>query len=661
MTGRRGKTGLKGASLSEEYPDVKGDGGLDAVTAEADAARGAADASVRFAEARRAMLDVETPRDGSAAAERMAEAAKRVRGFAWDPGPLGLPPNCPVRPLGKRGSQLYLLNPIDELVEVGAAKLGQQSELDALFTPDGGYLWAFYSNLSKQGELRIKYEDIRRDLIQACGRMAYQAGVFDPARRVRGRGAWTTDDGVLVLHLGDRLWVGGEEKPLGEVEGFVYPREESLPAPIIPEPGEGRGAGRRLLQMLKTWRFDRGPQQDDIDARLALGWMVCVLMGAALAWRPQIFVIGDAGTGKSTLQGLFRKVLGGRLMAAADVTSAGIYQTLGRASIGVSVDEFENEGDDASESQAAKVLKLARLASSGDKVVRGGQDGVPSNYEAQGVFGFSGINMPALKPAEQSRMAVLMLHPQLDAKAQAPKLSDAEGLELGQRLLGRVIDRWHEWPEVLEAWRGVLLAGNQSSRTADQFGTLLAAAHLACHDGPPLPDQVAAASEHLSRYRLAETANIKPNWERCLDWLLAAQPDAWRGLKMRSVGEFLEAVIKNQLHAEADETQLQVARQRLAQAGLGLVMRPNETLELTHHLAVPAAHQQVGALFRGSTWGTRAGAPEGTWATALRLAPGNLAEPGVAKIDGRSTRVTLLRLDRIISAAEPQEEPGAEG
>lgn len=661
---RRGKdeTGLRGKTLSEEVPDVRGDAGLDPETA-------AADATARFAAARRAMLDVETPAQGSKAAEEMAEATHKVRGFAWEPNELGLPPNMPVRPLGKRGGHLYFLNPIDELVDLGSSKIGQQAELDALFSPDGGYLWAFYAQYSKQGELRIKYEDVRRDLITACGRVAYRTGIFDPAKKVRGRGAWTTDDGRLVLHLGDKLWVDGEERPLGQVEGYVYPREETLPGPVLPagpghnDPG-GREAGRQILDMLKTWKFDRGPEHDDIDARLVLGWCVCVLLGAALGWRPQIFMIGDAGTGKSTLQEILRKVLGPRLMAVADVTAAGIYQTMGNAAIGVSIDEFENEGDDASESQAGKVLKLARLASSGDKVVRGGQDGVPSNYEARGVFGFSGINMPALKPAEQSRMAVIMLHPQPDIRAKPPKLSEADGEKLGQRLLGRIIDRWEEWPAVLDAWRNVLLDGNQSSRTADQFGTLLAAAHLVTHDGPPMPHQVQAAGGHLSKHRLAETSQNLENWERCINWLLAAQPDGWRQLSHRSVGAMLEAWVKGEFSGVSEtETKLEAVRRRLAQAGLGLVTKLDTQAEhgVVEYLFIPSNHQQVAALFKGSQWSARAGASAGTWSTALRVARGGVATPGTAKLDGAPVYGTLLRLDRVVTTQEPQEEPGADG
>lgn len=635
--------------------------------------------TARFAAARSALLDVETPAEASEAASEMADAARKLRGFAWEPDELGLPPNMPVRALGKRGQHLYFLNPIDELVEITASKLSTQGELDNLFSPDGGYMWGFYGQRSKQGEWRIKYEDVRRDLIHAAGVIAHREGVFDPAQRVRGRGGWKTADGILVLHLGDALWVAGEELPLGELDGYVYTREETLARPIRPSSKPAmildqlvrrwgidptpRAAGLVLLEMLKTWHFHRAVNMAWLDARLELGHQVCVLMGAALDWRPQTYVIGDAGTGKTTLQQLRKQVLGRRLMDVVDPTSPGIYQTLGRASIGVSIDEFEVEGDDTSESRNSQVLKLARFSSSGARVVRGGQDGVPSNYEARGVFGFSGINMPALKPAEASRMAILALHPHKDDSAKPPALSAAEGEAIGRALLARVADRWHEWPEVLEAWRNVILNGGQSSRVADQFGTLLAAAHLVCHDGSPRPGQVEDMAQHIGRYQLAETANIKTNWERCLDWLLAAQPEAWRGLKLRSVGDVLEAYLNNRYDEGGEaETSLQAVRRRLASAGLALVFEQDAlTSEVAPCLGIPSSHQQVGALFRGTQWGTRAGGAEGTWATALSLAPADVARRDVLKLDGRSVRGLKLRLSKLIAVDGAQEEPGANG
>lgn len=618
-----------------------------------------------FSQARQALLDVSAPKDRSEKAKKAEEAARVVQGFSWAPDELGLPPHMPVRPLGKRKSHLYFIDPNDEFVELSASKLSQQGEIDNLFGPAIGYLWSFYGKMSSNGELRIKYEDVRRHLTGACGRLVARTGLFDPMRKVRGRGAWRTATGVLVLHLGSRLWIGGTETPLGEVEGHVYARDVDLAAPASSEAmsielanlfyeaglleGDDRSKapGRWMLAAMKTWNWKR----PEFDPRLVLGYVVCVYLGAALKWRPAIYPIGDKASGKSSLLALIKAVLGDRLMDLADPSGPGIYQSLGLAAIGVWADEFEQEGESASDARAASVMRLARYASDGKNVVRGGAEGVPTNYQARGTFGFTGINPPPMKPAELSRIAMPMLSKLTDASAKAPELSEALGEELGRHLLRRVVDRWHEWPDVLTAWRGVLLSHGHDSRAADTFGTLLAAAHLVLDDGVPLSAQIDPLAKHLPRSSMSETQDDRANWEKCIDRLLQAQPDAWRQYKYRSVGEFLTAVLDERPKDDADEVAPMAARDRLSTAGMGLCIPTGGPLQGRLCLAVPSNHVEVAKLFERSLWAMGVGAVQGGWATALKFAPEDVVDHRKQRVDGRSVQCSLLALDKVIDVA----------
>lgn len=614
-----------------------------------------------FAAARRALLDVSVPKDRSEKARKAEEAARLVQGFNWAPDELGLPPHMPVRPLGKKKSHLYFMDSNDEFVELSATKLSQQGEIDNLFGPAIGYLWSFYGKQSSNGELRIKYEDVRRHLTGACGRIVARTGLFDPMRKVRGRGAWRTDTGVLVLHLGSRLWIGGEEHPLGEYGGHVYARDVDLSAPaeedfsvelasVFYEDGELEGEdrskipGRWLMRAFRTWHWKR----PELDPHLVLGYLVCVFLGAALEWRPAIYPIGDKASGKSSLLALIKAVLGDRLMDLADPSGPGIHQSLGLAAIGVWVDEFEQEGESASDARASAVMRLARYASDGKNMVRGGQDGVPHNYTARGTFGFTGINPPPMKPAELSRLAMPMLAKLTDPNARAPKLSEAMGDELGRHLLKRIIDQWDEWPNVLTAWRGVLLSQGHDSRAADTFGTLLAAAHLVLNDGVPLAKDIDPMAKHLPRASMAETQDDRANWEKCIDRLLQAQPDAWRSYKYRSVGEYLTAILDDRPKDDAEETTPTHARDRLSTAGLGLCVPKKGPMVGKLCLAVPSNHIEVAKLFERSLWAMGVGSVQGGWALALKFAPEDVATHGPQRIDGRLITCTVLALDRII-------------
>jgi len=623
-----------------------------------------------FAQARRSMLEVSSPKERSAKAQKAEEAARLVRGFAWEPDRLGLPPHCPVRPLGKNKGHLYFMDPVDQFIDMSANKLSQQGEIDNLYGDEIGWLWGFYGKASSNGELRIKYEDVRRDLIGAASRLVRWNGLFDPMRKVRGRGAWRTASGVLVLHLGDSLWVGGEAVPLGEVEGHVYARDVDLKPPAVDDrlsdemadlfferarldaSDRGRLPGQWLLKAFQTWQWKR----PDLDPYLVLGYVVCVYLGAAIKWRPSIYPIGDAASGKSSLVALIKAVLGDRLMDLADPSGAGIYQSLGLAAIGVWVDEFEQEGEEASDSRASTVLKLARYASDGKNMVRGGQDGVPTNYQARGTFAFTGIQPPGLKPAEVTRMAMPRLNAFPEPKPgepelKAPALSEAEGIELGQQLLRRIVDRFHDWDDVLTAWRGVLMSHGHNSRAADTFGALLAAAHLVLHDGVPLAATIDTFAKSLPKAAMSETANTAPNWAKCIDWLMAGQPDAWRGLKYRSIGEFLSALVDDVPKDDADETQPQQARTRLAQAGLGLCIPTKGALQGRLCLAVPTAHREVARLFEKTGWRMAIGAERGGWAVAMSFAPDDMMIETKQRVDGRSVNCIVLALDRIVGEA----------
>lgn len=627
-----------------------------------------------FASARRSLLEVSAPKERSAKAQAAEQAARMVRGFTWEPDRLGLPPHPPVRPLGKNKGHLYFLDPVDQFIDMSPSKLNQQGEIDNLFGDEGGWLWAFYGKASSNGELRIKYEDVRRDLITGASRLVRWNGLFDPMRKVRGRGAWRTATGVLVLHLGNALWVGGQAMPLGEVEGHVYARDVDLAAPAegravcdslaikFSDPVEGYGLdpaddtklpGQWLLKAFQTWQWKR----PDLDPYLVLGYVVCVFLGAAIKWRPAIYPIGDKASGKSSLVTLIKAVLGDRLMDLADPSGAGIYQSLGLAAIGVWVDEFEQEGEEASDNRASTVLKLARYASDGKNMVRGGHDGVPTNYQARGTFAFTGINPPGLKPAEVSRMAM----PRLGAfptpkkgepELRAPSLEEAEGLELGQQLLRRIVGRFHDWDDVLTAWRGVLLSHGHDSRAADTFGALLAAAHLVLHDGVPLTAQIEPFAASLPKASMSETSNDQPNWARAIDWMMQGQPDAWRGLRYRSVGEYLQAIVADVPKDDADETTPQGARTRLAQAGLGLCIPTKGLLKGKLCLAVPTTHREVARLFDRTIWRMAIGAERGGWATAMSFAPEGVAVESKQRVDGRSVNCIVLALDQIISASE---------
>jgi hypothetical protein len=75
--------------------------------------------------------------------------------------------------------------------------------------------------------------------------------------------------------------------------------------------------------LVRTWNWKR-----PIDPILLLGWIGRGFLGAALPWRPMLWVIGPSSTGKSPLQRRIEGIYGGWLVKAVEPTAAGVWQTL---------------------------------------------------------------------------------------------------------------------------------------------------------------------------------------------------------------------------------------------------------------------------------------------------------------------------------------------
>lgn len=585
---------------------------------------------------RKASPDPMLPRDGVAAGQ-------------WRPGLLGLPEHCPAVPLGISGNIGYFLDPIGQ-VQALAPPYGKGHIL-GLFCGDANYLGWAWPRFSKETDESwsingFAAEQASAALISACA----AKGPWQSVDAVRGRGAWLGRDGRIVLHRGTKVIVAGREQPPGEFDGHVYPTRPRLPGPW---PGGIDGANPALLlkQVFSGWQWAR----PDVDPTLLLGWIGAALIGGALPWRPAVYITGDKATGKSTLQGIIKDVLGDYLIQAVDTTGAGIYQHVGQDSLAIAVDELEGEADVR---KAKAVLKLARIAASGGLMLRGGDRHNPVEFRARSCFLFSSINTPPLEPQDLSRMAILRLS-RLPAGQSAPALRSGVLEVVGRCILRRMLDQWRRFDETFQAYRAALAAAGMDGRGQDTFGVLLACADMIEHDDWH-EERLSVVSDDgdlkpwadLMRVdRMAEFEDAAENWRLCLSHLLGVRVDAWRNGARATVGQLVW-----DLWQERD-TALNIdgARKQLFTAGLGLVVR--KTSRKDWWLAVPNQGPLTRTLFDGSKWGGDVGA--GVWSGALRQSPrGAIHEVAKARAGGDVVNCTLISLrglygdGGIIAAAE---------
>ncbi len=562
----------------------------------------------------------------------------------WAPNALGLPPDCPVTPLGVDGDTMWLMDPIGQVCAY-VIPFGQ-GHTALLFKGRDKFLKWAWPKCKKVGEHPDgkpifksdgwKNEDVRDAIISACTAM----GPWDGVERLRGRGAWRGPGDTLVMHCGHDIVLAGHKRPQppGVIDGYVYPARPQIPRPA-PAPVEAdRNPAKLLRTLFESWNWAR-PR---VDAHLLIGWIAVAFLGAALEHRPIIYITGDAGMGKSTLQEILKMILREWLIQAVDTSAAGLYQHVGHDCVAIAVDEFEGEADTR---KAEAVLKLARQAYSGGLMLRGGDRHHGVQFMARSAFLFSSINTPPLEPQDLSRMGVLQLH-KLPADATEPEISPGALAMIGDQILGRLVKEWERLPYTLKAFRDEMKRGGMDARGADTFGTLLACADLIEFDGwdeerlcaPNSEGDIRPWSEILAASTMFEFEDRLENWRNCLDYMLSVPVEAWRSGNRSTVGQALY----DWYHEKDFDNDVVKIRILLGQAGLGLQRNPGKD----DWLAVPNNNPLLRKLLEGSKWQGKPGAS--VWKGALRQgAKGALWQMGQCRINGVKAKCTLISLSHL--------------
>lgn len=564
---------------------------------------------------------------------------------------LGLPDGCPVVPLGRDGRTYYYLDAMRQLAELKDNEHGRLV-LRGLFAGKTYMLETFWPRTTAKGAVNgVDFDDMAEALMDA----AAHAGVWNAEEKVRGVGAWLGRGGELVLHCGDGVRVGGELgqpgewHPPGLVDKFVYPAAEAQPKPAeTPVSGGEDSAAAWLLGLLRSWNWKRG----DLDAMLALGWIGAAMIGGALKWRPMTWITGGAGTGKSTLQDVINQVHGDAIAQAADTSAAGIWQKVGHSTIPVALDELEASEDNR---KVNAVVALARQASSGGILLRGGQDHKGAEFTTRSCFLFSSILMPPLQPQDLTRMAILELQPLADGAALT--IDNKHLNRVGAQLRRRLVDTWADLPKILATYRDALGHFGHGNRGMDQFGTLLAVADALLIDDEIEHSRAMAWAERLDAKTLAAWTDAEADEARCLRHLLTSQIDPFRGGQRFTLVEWIERAAG--WHQGTDKVE---ANRTLGTYGLSV-----EEYDERVWVHVANQHRGLDGIYQGTHWAGRSGTMGG-WAQSLRRLEGASATPSPKYIGGVTTRATRIPLDTVLpekrvsaydtcGEAAPQSEP----
>jgi hypothetical protein len=562
--------------------------------------------------------------------------------------PHSLPADCPVVPLGTKGRSYYYLDALGQLDEL-AARDHTKLNLIALFSPRADYLAQWKPRVNRDGVPTGDFaaEQVALALMRACSEL----GVWSPAARVRGRGAWLGRDGDLILHLGDALYVRGRYEPCGLRDELVYPVMRARPHPAEePEPGGREGAAAELLDLFRTWSWRRSK----LDPYLLLGWICAAIVGGALAWRPAVWITGDKGTGKTTLRDLIKLLLvdGDGILSTDDGTEAAVRQRMRHDSLPLYLDEAEAEDDNA---RILALVKLARIAASGGTIMRGGQDHESAEFTVRFATLYSSINHPPMQAQDRSRIAFLHLD-RLETRRDL-KLDPVLLGTLGRRLLRRMADRWSALTQgeapVLASWQEELRARGFDHRGAAQFGVMLACADVALNDHPPDGETLSRMVDRLVTATDDERADELADWQRCLGHLTSCVAQhKWSGGEQRTIGTLIAlAAGRRVISAEEGELAASPIERHQAQdvlATYGLRLHPDIDGDT---VAIANDHRGLAGLFERTHWGARSGA-SGVWRQALLRVPGARPSANAVRFRGPQTRAVLVPLVHVLNEVE---------
>lgn len=392
----------------------------------------------------------------------------------WKEGDAGQAPAWWIRPLGLLGTTCYYLCRRSWTVHTATPDQHTKMKLIGMAPLD------YWYKTAPPGGSKIQWDEQADNLIRQCEDVGrYRVDT------VRGRGAWIDVDtksgkARTVLHLGNHLLVDGIAQGLHlENSRHVYERRESI-REVFAEPLKSSQASV-LYELIAGFQWE-----NDIDAKLMAGWIVCALVCGALDWRPHIWVTGGSGAGKTTLEmEIVRAILGGLVCPlASHSTEAGVRQGLDGDALPVVFDEAEAESaHDRHRMQG--VLDLGRQSSreGSAPIVKGtqGQTGAKS-YTLRSCFMFSSINISMNKLADESRITVLAM--KTTAKGDKVAMADYAALrlritqtltaEFRAGLLARIVGLMPTIKANALTFSRAAAELLGSNRVGDQIGTLLA-------------------------------------------------------------------------------------------------------------------------------------------------------------------------------------------
>lgn len=286
----------------------------------------------------------------------------------------------------------------------------------------------------------VSISDVRLAICMLAGRRQIEESLH-------GSGVWPCGNDLVLVSRGEVVTVNGhlERVESAEVRGNVFDLNDvarpwfsfdelNVAWAASENPDWFRSVIKQAERLFGQWSY-----ASEGAETLLTGLVMATWIQAAWKWRPQVFILGESNTGKTTLfhalagaehsgeKGLF----GSLALKFANYTAAGLSQSIGRSAKIVICDEFEQS------KAREEVLTMVRAAGRGDPVVRGTTGHRSKSFRLHQMFWMGSTESGLNKEVDQNRFIRIQLVRTSDAaKWQAFRLpSDRDLQRLGLELL----------------------------------------------------------------------------------------------------------------------------------------------------------------------------------------------------------------------------------
>lgn len=304
-----------------------------------------------------------------------------------------------IRPLGHEHSDFYYYpQSCNQLIKLSANSHTSKNLLSLL---KYDYWLKNFPRKEDENNTAVDWTRATDYCISSC----HKKGIFNP-ENLRGRGIWL-DKNRRLAHLGDKLLINNEEFEPATFNDTKYIYEAGGSLGIEMDTSLEDAKAPIISQTLKNlnWEYP-------VSADLLAGWTVIAPICGALNWRPQIWITGPAGSGKTTVISEYIDSLLGNVSVSilGGSSEAGLRQFLGKDALPVIYDESEPE-DKAAKSRNKALLFLVRAASSQSKakIIKGTPNHSSVSFLIHSCFLFSSTVISLEHQADKSRFTILSL------------------------------------------------------------------------------------------------------------------------------------------------------------------------------------------------------------------------------------------------------------